>query len=98
MKTKTLIPFLVLTFGLSWGIAALLILFTDQMVAIFGEITNRNPLYIFMAYSPGIVGIFLVWRHYGLKGLELLSALDLMADATGVVAVSHCGHSYHRIS
>ncbi len=69
MKTKTLIPFLVLTFGLSWGIAALLILFTDQMVAIFGEITNRNPLYIFMAYSPGIVGIFLVWRHYGLKGL-----------------------------
>jgi membrane protease YdiL (CAAX protease family) len=69
MKTKTLIPFLVLTFGLSWGIAALLIFFTDQMVAIFGEITNRNPLYIFMAYSPGIVGIFLVWRHYGLKGL-----------------------------
>ena len=69
MKTKTLIQFLVLTFGLSWGIAALLILFTDQMVAIFGEITNRNPLYIFMAYSPGIVGIFLVWRHSGLKGL-----------------------------
>jgi membrane protease YdiL (CAAX protease family) len=69
MKTKTLIPFLVLTFGLSWGIAALLIFFTDQMVAIFGEITNRNPLYILMAYSPGIVGVFLVWRNYGLKGL-----------------------------
>jgi membrane protease YdiL (CAAX protease family) len=69
MKTKTLIPFLALTFGLSWGIAALLILFTDQMVAIFGEITNSNPLYILMAYSPGIAGAFLVWRHYGLKGL-----------------------------
>jgi membrane protease YdiL (CAAX protease family) len=69
MKTKTLIPFLAITFGLSWGIAALLILFTDQMVAIFGEITNRNPLYILMAYSPGIAGAFLVWRHYGVKGL-----------------------------
>ena len=69
MKTKTLIPFLAITFGLSWGIAALLIFFTDQMVAIFGEITSSNPLYILMAYTPGLAGIFLVWRHYGLKGL-----------------------------
>ena len=69
MKTKTLVPFLAITFGLSWGIAALLIFFTDQMVAIFGEITNRNPLYVLMAYSPGIAGTFLVWRHYRLKGL-----------------------------
>ena len=70
MSVKTVIPFLVITFGLSWGIAALLIFFTDQVVAIFGEITNRNPMYILMAYSPGIAGAFLVWRHYGLKGLR----------------------------
>ncbi|MGD8406227.1 MAG: type II CAAX endopeptidase family protein [Anaerolineales bacterium] len=69
MKTKTLIPFLALTFGLTWGLAALLILFTDQLIAIFGEITSSNPLFILAVYSPGIVGIFLVWRHYGLKGL-----------------------------
>jgi len=69
MKTKTLIPFLVITFGLSWGIAALLIFFTDQVVAIFGEITNSNPLYLLMSWTPGLAGIFLVWRHYGLKGL-----------------------------
>jgi membrane protease YdiL (CAAX protease family) len=69
MKTKTLIPFLALTFGLTWGIAALLIFFTDQVVAIFGELSSSNPLYILAVYSPGIVGIFLVWRNYGLKGL-----------------------------
>ena len=69
MTVRTLVPFLVLTFGLSWGIAALLIFFTDQVVAIFGEITNRNPLFILMAYSPGIAGTYLVWRSYGLKGL-----------------------------
>jgi membrane protease YdiL (CAAX protease family) len=69
MKTKTLVPFLALTFGLTWGIAALLIFFTDQVVAIFGEISSSNPLYILAVYSPGIVGIFLVWRYYGLKGL-----------------------------
>jgi membrane protease YdiL (CAAX protease family) len=69
MKSKTLIPFLAITFGLSWGIAALLILFTDQVVAIFGEITRSNPLFILMSWSPGIAGAIVVWRHYGLKGL-----------------------------
>lgn len=69
MKTKTIVPFLALTFGLTWGIAALLILFTDQVTAIFGEISSSNPLYILAVYSPGFSGVFLVWRYYGLKGL-----------------------------
>jgi len=69
MKTKTLVPFLALTFGFTWGIAAMLIFLNDQVVAIFGEITSSNPLYILAVYSPGFVGIFLVWRQYGLKGL-----------------------------
>lgn len=69
MKTKTLIPFLALSFGLTWGIAALLILFPDQIAAIFGEIGTSNPLVILAIYSPGFAGIFLVWRHYKLKGL-----------------------------
>jgi membrane protease YdiL (CAAX protease family) len=69
MTGRTLIPFLVLTFGLTWGIAAILIFFYDQAVAIFGEISISNPLYILAVYSPGITGVLLVWRHYGLEGL-----------------------------
>ncbi len=69
MTIRTLVPFLALTFGLTWGIAALLILFTDQIVAIFGEISPSNPLFILAVYSPGFAGVFLVWRHYGSKGL-----------------------------
>jgi len=69
MKTKTLVPFLAITFGLTWGIAALLIFFTDTVTAIFGEITSSNPLYMLAVYSPAFAGIFLVWRTYGLKGL-----------------------------
>ena len=69
MKTKTLTPFLVITFALTWGIAALLILFPDQIVAVFGEITDSNPLFILAVYSPAIAAVFLVWRSYGLKGL-----------------------------
>ena len=60
MKTKTLVPFLAITFGLTWGLAALLFMFYDQVVAIFGEISMTNPLLILLVYSPGIAGIFLV--------------------------------------
>ena len=69
MTGKTLIPFLALSFGFTWTIAAILIFFYDQVVTIFGEVTMSNPLYILAVYSPGIAGVFLVWRHYGLAGL-----------------------------
>lgn len=69
MKTKTLITFVVLTFALTWGLAALFLLFTDQITAIFGEPGLSNPLVIVAIYSPCIVGVFLVWRSYGLNGL-----------------------------
>ncbi len=69
MTTKTLIPLLAMSFGLTWGIAAILILFYDQVAAIFGELTITNPLYILAVYSPGIAGTFLVFRHCGLGGL-----------------------------
>ena len=69
MKTKTLLPFLAITFGLTWGVAALLFLFYDQMIAIFGELSMSNPVFILLVYSPGIAGILVVWRTYGFKGL-----------------------------
>ena len=69
MPVRTLVPFFVIAFGLTWGLAALLILFTDQIVAIFGEISTSNPLFILAVYSPGIAGMLLVSWHYGLKGL-----------------------------
>ena len=69
LRTKTLVVFLALTYGLTWGVGALLFLFTDQIVAIFGELNTTNPLIILVVYSPGIAGVFLVWRHYGLQGL-----------------------------
>lgn len=69
LDVRTLIFFLTLSFGISWGAIALLILFTDQIIALFGEINASNPLFILAVYAPGLAGIFLVWRSYGLKGL-----------------------------
>ncbi len=46
-----------------------MILFTDQIEAIFGKISGTNPVFILVVYSPAIAGILLVWHHYGIKGL-----------------------------
>lgn len=69
MRFGTLGPFLAFAFGLSWGIIALAILVTAQIEAIFGPIGYTNPLFILAVYAPGITGIFLIWRHYGFRGL-----------------------------
>jgi uncharacterized protein len=69
MGIKTLWVFLALTFGLSWVPMALFLLFADTFTAIFGEMSATNPVFLLAVYAPGISGIFLIWRHYGLKGL-----------------------------
>lgn len=69
LSTRSLGPFFALAFGLTWGIAALLILFTDQIEAIFGPVGYTNPLFILAVYSPAFAAVLLVWRHHGITGL-----------------------------
>ncbi|MFN0178232.1 MAG: type II CAAX prenyl endopeptidase Rce1 family protein [Gemmatimonadales bacterium] len=69
MTLRTLVPFLAISFGLTWGIAAALLLFTDRLAAIFGPLTGTNPLFVLAVYSPGIAAVFLIWRRFGLVGL-----------------------------
>lgn len=61
--------FLAITFGLTWGIAAALIVFTEQIEVTFGALSYTHPLFILAVYSPGLAAVFLVWRTYGLRGL-----------------------------
>jgi hypothetical protein len=69
MGTKTLLSFLALTFGLSWIPMSLFALFPDQFSALFGEMSSTNPLFLLAVYAPGLSGIFMIWHHYGLKGV-----------------------------
>lgn len=69
MGTNTLVTFLALTFGLSWVPMSLFMLFADQLTPLLGEMSSHHPFFLLAVYAPGISGIFLVWRHYGLKGL-----------------------------
>ncbi|HSI67841.1 MAG TPA: CPBP family intramembrane glutamic endopeptidase [Planococcus sp. (in: firmicutes)] len=69
MTIKAIFPFILISFGLTWGLASLMLFFNDQVIAIFGEISTSNPLYILAVYAPAIAAFILVWRYYGLRGI-----------------------------
>lgn len=69
MNGTTVLLFFIISFGITWGLALLIVLFPQQIVHIFGEINYTNPLYIVAVYAPAIAAIFLVWRYYGMGGL-----------------------------
>jgi membrane protease YdiL (CAAX protease family) len=48
----------------------LYLLFQAQFDAVFGEMGYTNPVYILAVYAPGLTGVFMVRRHYGVKGLR----------------------------
>jgi uncharacterized protein len=64
-----LVPFLLMTFGLAWGLFALFILLPRQMVAIFGVLTGRHPLFILAVWAPAIAASVTVTYNAGIAGL-----------------------------
>ena len=70
MTIRYLIPFLLITFGLAWGVVSLLIFFPDRVTSIFGEISAKNPLFMLAVYAPAIAALLLVMKHSGLAGLR----------------------------
>lgn len=69
LEVRSLLPFFVWTFALSWGMGVAFVLFQDQVEALFGPMGYTNPVFILMVYSPAIVATLMVWRHHGTRGL-----------------------------
>jgi membrane protease YdiL (CAAX protease family) len=63
-------PFLLISFGLAWGILALFIFLPGQMTRIFGQISGRHPLFFLCVYSPAIAAFVIVARHGGSRGVR----------------------------
>lgn len=66
----SLAPFMLITFGLAWGIFALFILLPAPMVAIFGELTGQHPLFFLAVYAPAIAAFMIITYHSGAAGLQ----------------------------
>ena len=67
---NSLVPFLLVAFGLAWGILALFIFLPDQMIALFGELTGQHPLFFLAVYAPAIAALIVVAYYGGAGGLR----------------------------
>lgn len=66
----SLLPFLIATFCLAWGILALYIFLPDQMTGMFGQLTGNHPLFFLAVYSPAIASFIVIIYYTGIGGLR----------------------------
>jgi hypothetical protein len=62
----SLVPFLLIVFGLAWGIVALFILLPKQMAEVFGELTGQHPLFYLAVYAPAIAAFIGAAHWFGM--------------------------------
>jgi membrane protease YdiL (CAAX protease family) len=76
MRKRPLLSFFLLTFGITWGLGACYALFPDPLIAVFGPISNTNPLFYLAVYAPSLSALVVTAYSDGAGGLrELLSRL-----------------------
>ena len=69
IQFRSFAPFLLISFGLAWGILGLYIFLPEQMGAVFGPLTGNHPLFYLAVYAPAIAAFILVVRTGGQEGL-----------------------------
>ncbi len=70
IPVRSIIPFLLISFGLAWGILALFIFLPEEMTEIFGELTGQHPLFYLAVYAPAIAAFVIVFHKTGVRGLK----------------------------
>ncbi len=66
----SLLPFLLITFGLAWGIVALFIFLPGPMIRVFGQITGDHPLFYLAVWAPAIGTCAIIAYKEGVGGLR----------------------------
>ena len=67
---RSFTPFLLISFGLAWGILGLYVLLPERMGAVFGQLSGNHPLFFLAVYAPAIAAFTLVLRYGGFTGLR----------------------------
>lgn len=66
----SLVPFLLIAFGVAWGILGLFIFLPDWMISTFGPLTGQHPLFFLAVYAPAIAAFIVVAYNSGAGGLR----------------------------
>jgi len=87
VPSTALLPFVLTTFAITWGIVGLYIVRPDTAVAWFGEISGRHPAFILATWAPAFAAFLVVLTHGGVAGMTaFLSRLALWRCSIGWAA------------
>ena len=70
LPTTALLPFVLITFAITWGTVGFYIGFPDKAVAWFGEISGSHPFFFLATWGPAIAAFLLVPVYTGWAGLK----------------------------
>ena len=70
MPTFALLPFVVLTFAITWGLTGLYILAPAWAVARFGALSGTHPIFVAATWGPAFAAFVLVLGYSGIGGLR----------------------------
>jgi membrane protease YdiL (CAAX protease family) len=87
VPSAALVPFLALTFLITWGVIGAYIVAPEMAAAAFGEISGSHPLFFLATWSPAIAAFGVVYLHGGLPGIRaFLSRLLIWRGSWGWAA------------
>lgn len=69
VPARALLPFLLLTFAIAWGVMGLFLAAPLWVVDVFGPVSGRNPLFVLAVYAPAISAVLIVITTTGRRGL-----------------------------
>jgi hypothetical protein len=70
LPSWALIPFVLLTFGITWGLFAGFVTYQEQVEAATGPLSGRHPGFVLATWAPAISGLMMVLVFGGVRGLR----------------------------
>lgn len=65
-----LIPFVIVTFGITWGLVGFYIFSPDQAVALLGQLSGSHPVFLLATWGPAISAFALILLIGGARGFR----------------------------
>ena len=70
VPSSAIIPFVIITFAVTWGLTGIYILRPVEATAWFGEIGGTHPFFFLATWAPAIAAFAVTLRCGGLRGLR----------------------------
>lgn len=77
LRVRALLPFLLITFAIAWGILGLYMAWPAWMSERFGQLSGNHPFFYLAVYAPAIGGFVVVLAATGVRGLARLLSRTL---------------------